>query len=220
MNPKREKILTELHANAKAHNESILFSFKDADAKIDNIEDPLLWIKQLYAKILNIQDISDNDKGVLDWMNSLKNGVSREKIVDFFRNEAKKKNSEMKPQQMSMDDFLDKDDEGRRVLFVIPESIGDVFICTALFKSIKELQYPDCNLYVSTKPEYFGILLDNPYIHKLIPYIPAMDSQVMLEGSGTNKSYFKISLHPYAATQRFLNYLNGGQTKLALEVKL
>ena len=52
-----------------------------------------------------------------------------------------------------MEDLLDKDDKGKRIAYVMPESAVDVFLSTALLKSIK-LKYPEYNLYFVTKPEY------------------------------------------------------------------
>ena len=96
----------------------------------------------------------------------------------------------------------------------MPESIGDVFLSTSLFKSIKE-QYPDYNLYVATKQEYFDILDANPYIHKVIPYVQQMDSLIWLEGVGDHKGFFDIAFLPYSQTQRFLTYLHNGKTNIA-----
>ena len=99
----------------------------------------------------------------------------------------------------------------------MPESIGDVFLSTSLFKSIKEL-YPDYNLYVSTKPENFEVLDGNKYIHKTIPYTQQMDSLLWLEGQGSHKGYFEIAFLPFSSTQRFLTYLHNGKDKVAYNI--
>lgn len=207
-----------LKKKAQEANKKILYSFKDPNAVIDNILDDTLWLKSLYAKILNMTDIKDDDTGLKSWINGLAGGQKREDIEKYFRNEASKENSKIQPEQTTLEDLLDKDDDGRRMLFVIPESIGDVFICTSIFRSLKE-QYPKYNLYVSTKQEYHGILLNNPYVHKVLPYTPAFDNQLMLEGQGNTKGSFVISFHPYFATQRNLAYLNNGLTNIALDLK-
>jgi hypothetical protein len=141
----------------------------------------------------------------------------RKQMIEYFRSVAIKdgRNNE---QQVTIDQLLDKDDNGKRVLFIIPEALGDVFLTTSLFKSLKE-QYPWANLYVATKPENFDILLGNKYVHKIIPYHPQMDNQPFLEGIGNHLGWFEVTLHPYFGTQRMLDYLNNGKTKLNLDLK-
>jgi hypothetical protein len=109
---------------------------------------------------------------------------------------------------------LDKDDESKRLLYVMPESIGDIFLSTSLFKSIKE-QYPNYKFYVATKQEYFDVLEANPYVDKIIQYVPQMDSLIWLEGGGDHNGFFEIAFLPYSQTQRFLTYLHNGKTNIA-----
>ena len=103
------------------------------------------------------------------------------------------------------------------MLYVMPESIGDIYLSTSLFRSAKEL-YPDYNLYVAVKPEYFDILSGNPYIYKTLQYVPQMDSLTWLEGAGDHNGYFEIAFLPYANTQKFLTYLHNGKDKLAYDI--
>ena len=89
----------------------------------------------------------------------------------------------------------------------MPESIGDVYLSTSLFKSFKDM-YPDYELYVATKPEYFRILDGNPYIKKVIPYLPNMENEMEMIGAGKEKGYVDICMLPFIQTQRMLNYLS------------
>ena len=100
----------------------------------------------------------------------------------------------------------------------MPESIGDIYLSTSLFNNIKK-QYPDHNLYVAIKPEYFEILQGNPYIYKLLEYIPQMDQLVWLEGVGDHNGYFEIAFLPHVGTQRFLDYLHNGKTNIQFDIK-
>jgi hypothetical protein len=111
-------------------------------------------------------------------------------------------------------DFLSSDDEGKRILYVIPQGERDVFNSTSLFKSIKEL-YLDYNLYVATNKEYFSILNGNPYIHKVINYSPQMDNIFWLEGRGDHKGYFEIAFLPYINTQKIITFTHNGKDKIA-----
>ena len=186
---------------------------KDPNAEIGNIPDNSEWVLAMYHKILKMHQVNEQDEGYLYWMQSLDGGMSREEIENYFRDVAKKDNEKI-TKEVPFKDLLDKDDEGKRILYVIPESIGDVFISTSLFKSIKET-YPDYNLYVATKQEFIDLLDGNEYVHKALPYISNMDNQLWLEGQGKHKGFFEIAFLPFVNTQRMLTYLHNGKDKIA-----
>lgn len=193
-------------------NLSFIIEEKDPYHVVPDIKDDGEWVLYLYKNILKAKDINKEDDGYKHWMNELTKGAKRNDIENYFRQVAIQDNNKTKT--ISFEDILDKDDDGKRLLYVMPESIGDVFLSTSLFKSIKE-QYPNYNLYVSTKPEYFEVLEANPYIHKVIQYISQMDSLPWLEGIGSHKGFFEIAFLPYSQTQRFLTYLHNGKTNIA-----
>lgn len=187
---------------------------KNPNATIEGSEDNITWLKELYSKILKME-VEDNDSGLKYWMDEIKKGTTRETIENYFRRVAQQENQ--KNTKVEFGDLLDKDDEGKRLLYVMPESIGDIYLSTSLFKSAKEM-YPDYNLYVAVKPEYFSILDGNPYIHKVIQYIPQMDNLTWLEGQGDHKGFFEIAFLPFANTQRVLTYLHNAKDKLAYDI--
>ena len=160
-------------------------------------------------------EVEDDDDGLKYWLSELKKGNTREVIENYFRRVALQENE--KDKKIGFEELLDKDDEGKRLLYVMPESIGDIYLSTSLFKSAKEL-YPDYNLYVAVKPEYFSILDGNPYVHKVIQYVPQMDNLTWLEGKGRHKGFFEIAFLPYSNTQRFLTYLHNAKDKLAYDI--
>ena len=182
--------------------------------KIEPIESDSGWLKVLYKKILKME-VEDDDDGLKYWLSELKKGNTREVIENYFRRVALQENE--KDKKIGFEELLDKDDEGKRLLYVMPESIGDIYLSTSLFKSAKEL-YPDYNLYVAVKPEYFSILDGNPYVHKVIQYVPQMDNLTWLEGKGRHKGFFEIAFLPYSNTQRFLTYLHNAKDKLAYDI--
>jgi glycosyltransferase involved in cell wall biosynthesis len=192
------------------------FSFKieekDPYHVVPEIKDDGEWVKYLYEHILKAKNMPDTDDGYKYWMEEIKKGTKRIDIENYFRQVALQDNNKNK--QISFEDLLDKEDVSKRLLYVMPESIGDVYLSTSLFKSIKE-QYPDYNLYVATKPEYFEVLEGNPFVHKVIQYMSQMDSLPWLEGIGSHKGYFEIAFLPYSQTQRFLTYLHNGKTNIA-----
>ena len=157
------------------------------------------WLLSMYRDILKRESISAEDSGFRHWMGEIQKGVELDKIEKFFRETALKHNQKIK--KFDLNSLLDSDDKGKRVLYVIPQSAGDVFMSTALFPSIKEL-YPDWNLYVATNKENFPILHGNPNIHRILPYTPQMDNLFWLEGHGDHEGYFEVAYLPYIGTQK------------------
>jgi ADP-heptose:LPS heptosyltransferase len=113
---------------------------------------------------------------------------------------------------------LDEDDDGRRMLYVMPENEKDVFISTSLFRSLKD-SYPDYNLYVATKPEFFEMLDGNENVHKVIPYLPQMDNILWLEGQGKHNGFFELAFLAHANTQRFVSYSHNAKDKMIYDLK-
>jgi len=188
---------------------------KDPHAEIEEIKDNGEWVTALYDKILK-RKVDKDDEGLQYWLQELSKGGKRIDVENYFRQVAAKENSENA--EKKFEEFLDEDDKGKRIIFVMPESERDVFLSTSLFKSINEL-YPEYNLYVATKPDFFEILLGNEYIHKVIPYFPQMDNLLWLEGHGEHEGFFEIALLPHLSTQRLINYLHNGKDKIAFDVK-
>ena len=174
------------------------------DALIPHVESDSEWVLSLYKLILNT-DNHVNDEGYKTWMNSLSNKVPRSQVEEYFRKVAKEHNAKYFP--VKIEDYLDEDDAGKRILYVMPESQVDVFLSTALFKSIKT-KYPEYNLYVSTKPENISILLGNEHVHATIPYNAQFDNTLYLEGIGGENGLFEIAFTPHLTTQRVSNYIH------------
>lgn len=190
---------------------------KDPQAEIENIEDDAEWIKALYHKILMRPEVDEKDEGHKYWMHEIARGMKRPDIENYFRQVALKENTENEKVEFSK--FLDENDEGQRMIYVMPDSIRDVFLSTSLFKSLKK-QYPNYNLYVATKPENMEILDGNEHVHKVVPYMSQMDNAFWLEGNGKHEGFFEIALLPYGRTQRFIDYLHNGKDNYAYDLNL
>ena len=158
-----------------------------------------------------------NDEGHKYWMQTLKNGSLRKPVEDYFRQTATNENERDK--KVNFEDLFNKDDK-KRVLYVMPRSLGDIFNSTSLFKSVRErYPKPEWAFYVATLPQYFEVLDGNEYIDKIIPYHPNMENLLWLEGQGDNKGYVDIAYLPHIGTQKVLNYLHNGVDKLDIKLK-
>jgi len=191
-------------------------TLKDPYAKIENIADDGEWILSMYRNILKMDQLNKNDDGYKYWIKEIEKGTKREDIEKYFRQVAIQENQ--KNTKIDFENLLDKEDKGKRILYVMPESIGDIYMSTALFENIKK-QYPNHNLYVAVKPEYFEILQGNPHIHKIIQYFSQMDQILWLEGNADHNGYFEIAFLPYIGTQRILDYLHNGKTNIQFNIK-
>lgn len=189
---------------------------KNPDAIIPEIEDNLLWIKTLYKLILDM-DVSNEDDGVKHWLTKLGNQYSKEMILQYFRQTAANLNK--KNDFLSVETFLNPNDK-KRVLYVMPETIGDVFISTALFESIRSrYPRPEWAFYVATKPQYRDVLSGNEFIDKVIDFLPEMENSLMMEGQGDHKGFFDVSYIPFVRTQRTIDYLHNGIDKIDFELR-
>jgi hypothetical protein len=173
-------------------------------------EDNVAWVIDLYKNILRMT-VDENDDGLKTWISQLNKGVTRDQILSYFRNVGAKENQQNNKIELS--DLLDKDDLGRRILFVMPQSAGDVFMSTSLLPSIKEV-YPEYNIYFATKPEFNELLNGNPHIHKVLHFTPAMENLLTMEGHAKGEGYFDITFLPHFGTQKNYDYQHNGIDKI------
>ena len=208
-----EKIIDE--APSVLWNHSSSFELRNPNYDPPESSDDVSWIIDLYKNILKT-NVDAEDNGVKSWLNQIKNGISKENILNYFKQTAIKENQENTRVELS--DLLDKDDKGRRILFAIPQSAGDVFLCTSLLPSIKKT-YPNHNIYFSTKPEFFEILDCNPYIHKKIVFSPFMENLLTMEGHAGGEGYFDIAFLPHVGTQKVFDYQHNGKDIIQFDTK-
>ena len=169
------------------------------------------WLLDIYQNILNMDIDPDTDKGLEHWMGKISEGTSREDVLSYFIKVAEKENKEILNKD-SIENFLDDEPIDKRILVVMPESAGDVLMVNSLMPNLKAL-YPDHNIYFATKPQFFPLIEDCPFVHKVIPYTQSMESQPFLEGSGEHEGYFEMAFLPFVGTQRFTTYLHNGKDK-------
>lgn len=188
---------------------------REPQHQIPVIQNDADWLVYLYHNLLKMP-VDTNDEGHKHWMQKLREGMPRHQIEQFFRQTASNENQRLFTTQVKFEDLLNKDDKGR-VIMVLPESAGDIFLSTALFKSIKR-RYPDWTFYVATKPPFREIIEANPYVDKWLEYHPMMDNLTWLEGHANHNGFFNVAYLPHSSTQRFINYYHNGQDKLDLQL--
>lgn len=178
---------------------------KDPAAQIPEIQDNKEWLKRMYSDILKM-NVTDNDSGLLSWLDRLSKGQPRQEIEKFFREEADRENAKT-PRVIDFTELLDNTGR-KRFLILMKESIGDLIYLTALLKSFSE-NYPpnEWDLYISTEERYHEIFDANPYVYKLLPYFPQLENELAATGHGKFKGFFDGYCQVAAATQKILNYL-------------
>lgn len=179
---------------------------KNPDAIVFPQKDNKKWLKELYSKILKME-VSDKDDGLEYWLSAIANGTERVDIENYFREEAiKDNNKSTKTTEVSLRDLIGFKDE-KKLLFVIPESIGDAFISTSVLPSLKE-KYDGYKIIVATSQSYFDVFKGNKYCDKVIQYIDIMDNELIMTGSGKQKGFVDVYIHATDKMQRFpLNYI-------------
>ena len=185
---------------------------KNPNYQPPNIENDSEWIIDLYANILG-EKVDEHNQGCLHWVARLKSDLNREQVLNHFRNTAIKQ----EPKTIDIADVLDKDDEGKRIAVVMPQSAGDILMVNSLLQNLKEL-YPEYNIYFVTLPQFFEIVDEHPCIHKVLPYSPIFDNLLFLEGQGEHKGYFELAFLPFVTTQRHFTYQHNGKDKSQLQL--
>ena len=136
---------------------------KDPNAKVEFNENGATWVKNLYRDILKVK-VDDDDEGLIHWLKKLKEGMPPAGVDQYFRQVAAKENIK----EAGFNQFLSKDDKGRRILFVFPSNLSEALLATSLLKSAKET-YPDHNIYISTEQPFEDFFAPNELIHKILP---------------------------------------------------
>jgi hypothetical protein len=175
------------------------------------IESDREFIIDLYKNVLKIDAETEDLNGIAHWEHRLKSDLDRQKVYEYFVNTALQENQ--KNTSISFEELLSKDDEGKRILFALPENEVDVFNSTSLLKFIQD-KYPDHNIYYATQKENFSILYGNKYIHKLLEYNPVMENFAWSEGQGDYNGMFEFVLLPHINTHKIINYIHGGKNKI------
>lgn len=138
--------------------------------------------------------------------------VTNQHFADVMKMSLKKEDAAPKIDPLEhLQAFVDTPDDFN-VIYTMPMSAGDIFISTAVIDGLMKELPEDAKIYFALDPKYADILLDNPHIHKVIPWNQTMMQTELLE------EVFDLALMPNTATQfTFSNYVRRGQGRLLAE---
>ena len=174
------------------------------------------FIIDLYKNILKVEDPETTEaEGISHWIQRINSDLNRQKVYEYFIKVATEDNQKNKT--IPFEDILSKDDKGKRILFVLPDSDIDIFNSTSLLKYIKD-KHKDHNIYYATNKSNFDILHGNPYIHKVIEYNKVMDEFSWSEGRGNYEGFFEFVLIPDTNTNKIHNYVHGNKHKIEYNI--
>ena len=142
---------------------------KNPYASIPYIADNKVWLKYLYLEILKME-VSDDDGGLLHWMQRLEQNTPRESIEGYFREVASKDNEKNKIYKIE-DLFSDSKPEDR-IFVSANSSIENIFLATKIISAIKE-KYPDKKIYVSSNEAAQLVLAGNEFVEAA--FLPAKE---------------------------------------------
>lgn len=185
----------------------------NVDFKPDYTLNDYDFVKSLFNKIAG-KDSNETHGDFQQILVALKQGERREVIEKFFKDKTKEliKANRPKDAPVDLNDFIDRSNPNR-IAVVMPESAGDVFMVTSLLPEMKK-EYPEYDIYFVTKPQFFEILVGNPYIKNIIPYHQQFESELYMSGAGSHEGFFEICFLPFIETQRMLGYLRNGKDKI------
>ena len=154
-------------------------------------------------------------------MKELQKNVDRQSVVRFFRDTAIKEREGTKV----LEDIIDEDDGGKRVLYVVPQKDTDIFLSSSLFKSVSEL-YPEHKLYVATDPKFKVLVEPNDYVYKVVDYSPQMEDVYNLEGYSnregvgqpSREKLFDVVFLSTIQSQRLPSYTRNAKDKIAFDI--
>ena len=127
------------------------------EAEIPDIKDRVLWLKALYDKILG-RKTSEEDEGLIHWVNKLDGGMSRQTIESFFRSTAKQELAKFKP--TTFEDIFGDSKKEDRILVVINSAKENVFLATKIIRGIKK-KYPEKLVFIFTNKDASEIFMGN-----------------------------------------------------------
>ena len=140
------------------------------------------------------------------------------KSVELRTSEEEKEEEKSKETRLSIQDFLKDVPLEDRIAVVLPRSAGDVLMANSLIENLSQL-YPDKKIFFVTQPEFYDLINDNPFVHKVIPYSSSFEDLYVLEGRGGHEGLFDMAFLPHCMTQKTYSYNHNGKDKTQFRLK-
>jgi hypothetical protein len=138
---------------------------------------------------------------------NINNGVSHESVYNEFTKHAK--HLLQANEKIDFKSLFD-DNGNKRLLYIMPKSLGDCYMSLAVLDSIKKTYNEGWDIYVATEPRYFEVFAHLDYVKNIITYDKWMDEYGPLEGIGLNKGVVDVAFKPYLITQYMLSHIHNG----------
>jgi glycosyltransferase involved in cell wall biosynthesis len=204
------------------HNEELFVAsdddfVPDPDGVIDQELNDEEWLAEIYQKILGRKF---DEEGFNYWIKQIAEGKTRPSIEAYFRSVAKGNLSKKQSQNLRLEEFFGKfikNKNKKKILFVIPKSIGDCFLSTSIISSLRSLyKKNEWDIYVSSEAPFKGVFEGNEGIEAWIPYNQSMENHMLMEGAADHEGWFDICFTPHLSTQKTMNYIHNGLNKMLL----
>lgn len=135
-----------------------------------------------------------------------------------IRTKAKEDDKKTEKKNIKLEDFLKDTPLKDRIAVVLPRSAGDVLMANSLMENLQSL-YPDKKIFFVTQPEFYDLINDNPFVHKVIPYSESFENIYALEGQGGHEGLFDMAFLPHCMTQKTYSYNHNGKDKIQFELR-
>lgn len=112
---------------------------------------------------------------------------------------------------------LDPNDNGKKILIAVKDGWTDTLMANSLISNIKKT-YRDHNIYFACNPKLFSVVNSHPDIYKVIPFNPAMENLIAMEGNSDNKGIFDIVFLPYINVRKIPTYMHNLQDKISYNI--
>lgn len=154
-----------------------------------------------------LEKVDKNTSHVKNWAAHLRKSKDFQGVYKHFVGLANQFNANLSVKPIDLAELLDKDDEGRRLLIILPGSGGDIIMLNSLIPNVRNL-YPEYNIYIATSPQFYPLIEHLEGVHRVINYFPQLDDILLLTGRGENNGYFDIVFPIHVGTQRIGCYQN------------
>jgi glycosyltransferase involved in cell wall biosynthesis len=109
--------------------------------------------------------------------------------------------------------FVD-DNGNKKLLIAVKDGWTDTILANSLVSNLKR-NYREYDIYFACNPKLFSVVDCHSDIYKVIPFNPAMENIIAMEGNADNKKIFDIVYLPYLNVRKIPHYTHNLEDKIA-----